>query len=532
MKAIISILFFTIVSTLAFTQENNPEKLLKKAKQFEAEGNRGRAVKMTDSLYQKFPNDIYIAIYKAQLLSGDEKFSEAQTLIEKALEKNSKDFDLLSVYVDILRWSGQYDKSIAYADTILKHYPDNQSAIDKKKKATELKTPTKQADVEYELRLLKINLLVKDKRYDEALKDLAVLMKDYPQDLTLEMYEAKIYAYKQDYKTSIEKHKTLVQKNPDDFDLINQYVDVLRWDNQYEAALAWCEFLLDNEPKNIEVLFKKARIQEALENNKDAMATYRTILAIEPDNQEAADALNRLEELDYKSHIGVFYFLTFFEDQAPWHFSGVEFQHNFKNFPVRAVLTRAHRFGQRATQFEIEAYPKINERMYIHAGLGFSNSSVILPSSRWMGDLYRTFNNGFEGSVGFRSLVFGEVNNFFLSFYGAKYYKNWWFFYRNFIFPPPNDNRVYLTHTFQARYYYNDKDRFTALTFFTGNLPLFAAVLDDNFSSRTTGFNLEHQIKFEKFWLARFGLMVESEEFQVQRFRNRYTLVGILIKRF
>jgi YaiO family outer membrane protein len=149
-----------------------------------------------------------------------------------------------------------------------------------------------------------------------------------------------------------------------------------------------------------------------------------------------------------------------------------------------------------------------------------------------MGDLYRTFDNGFEGSVGFRSLVFGDVNNFFLSFYVAKYHKNWWIFYRNFVLPSSNDNRTYLTHTLQARYYYNDKDRFTAVTLFTGNLPLFAAVLNENFAARTTGINIEHQIKFNLFWLARFGLMLESEEYQVQRFRSRNTLVGMLIKRF
>jgi YaiO family outer membrane protein len=80
-------------------------------------------------------------------------------------------------------------------------------------------------------------------------------------------------------------------------------------------------------------------------------------------------------------------------------------------------------------QFETDFYPKFPPRMYGYFNLGYS-ASALFPRLRTAAEAFRSFNGGWEFSLGLRTLHMSNYNILSLTGTAGKYIGNWYGYLR------------------------------------------------------------------------------------------------------
>jgi tetratricopeptide (TPR) repeat protein len=98
----------------------------------------------------------------------------------------------------------------------------------------------------------------------------------------------------EDYKTLRKVMKTGLGNRPNDND-IKQYLIVacLKTGNE-EEALSLIKGILKRKPGDVSTLLQLARLYEKMGSLDEALETYRKVLSLSPDNEEAQEAYLRL----------------------------------------------------------------------------------------------------------------------------------------------------------------------------------------------------------------------------------------------
>ncbi len=385
----------------------------------------------------------------------------------------------------------------------------------------------------FDVRFLEAKKLERNGNRIEAINQTEKLINEFPNHVEVAIFGAQLQAFEKNHSESLKRLEKLNETYPNNYDILSVYIDVLRWDNQNEKSIQVSNALLQLYPDNEEILIKKGKSLEIQTKNEEALKIFEQVLAKNPTQEDALAAKKRLSQKQYKNHLGVFYYnSSFVEKLAPWHMGGFELMRKTKVFPLRAQLTTATRYDEFATQLEMEAYPKLSAKMSAHVGLGFANNLKIFPDWRSTLDIYRTLPKKFEVSLGFRTLKYNNGINMIYAGYLGKYYKNFWFVYRGYVFSPPDENNLYLSHTAMIRRYGKDIDNFTSISFFTGNTPFSVGWLNQIYGVTTQGINVEQQVKIKMDRILKLGFMYENEEYAPEKTRNRLTFMFTLINRF
>lgn len=69
----------------------------------------------------------------------------------------------------------------------------------------------------------------------------------------------------------------------------------------FEEALQCCQKVLEGDPNNVKVLYRKAQAQAGEKDYEGAMATLKEAHTIEPANQEIKSYYTKVQQLD-KAH--------------------------------------------------------------------------------------------------------------------------------------------------------------------------------------------------------------------------------------
>jgi tetratricopeptide (TPR) repeat protein len=88
--------------------------------------------------------------------------------------------------------------------------------------------------------------------------------------------------------------KAGIKNNPKDKDLRKYLVFAYLKTGEDDLAVTQLNEILKLSPDDISILMQLARLQEKLGKLEDALATYRKIMDISPDHEEAGDAYLRL----------------------------------------------------------------------------------------------------------------------------------------------------------------------------------------------------------------------------------------------
>jgi YaiO family outer membrane protein len=279
-------------------------------------------------------------------------------------------------------------------------------------------------------------------------------------DVDTRLLLARIYAWEKDYKNARIEFGRVIDAKPGYSDARIGLIDAELWSGRTRHALVRVDQGLALDPDDPDLLDRRARCLEKLGRYDEALKAQRRAVKLDPENEDYRRRLRSLEAKALRNAIKLDYRYEDFPDDFidPWHLAYLQYGHRFDWGSLLFRVDWAGRFGSTGVQYEVDSYPKLPRRMYLYLNFGFSSSSLF-PDRRYGAELYKNFDKGWEGSIGFRRLEFDENDVMIYTGTVAKYWRNYWFSLR------PNFSKSDFTRSrslnLVTRYYYGDREEFS-----------------------------------------------------------------------
>lgn len=164
-------------------------------------------------------------------------------------------------------------------------------------------------------------------------------------------------------------------------------------------------------------------------------------------------------DLEYQNFGGSF---------SPWTRESVEYLHRLDFGPLIGRLNHGRRFNQSGTQFEVDAYPQLGRGMYLYANAGYSAQSIF-PRTRVGAELYKSFPNALEGSLGFRQLNFRSSHVTLYTGSAGKYMGNDYYVVRPYV--SRREGATAFSGQVMMRRYFATADDHASITATAGKAP-------------------------------------------------------------
>ena len=164
--------------------------------------------------------------FKGLILKQLEKYEEGFEMIETAIELDPKDLHLHFMKYDILASDEKIDEALAAIDEGIKAFPE----------------------METKLMTHKAFLYKKRNNYDKGLEIIDVLWEKNPKDFDILNNKVYWHHYRDEKEESLQAAKELVKLAPDNGNYHDSYGEVLTEFGEYEEALKYFQKALDLDP--------------------------------------------------------------------------------------------------------------------------------------------------------------------------------------------------------------------------------------------------------------------------------------------
>jgi YaiO family outer membrane protein len=337
-------------------------------------------------------------------------------------------------------------------------------------------------------------------------------------------------AWDKQYDAAREELLIVVRAKPNYNDARNALADLELWSDHPAAALAVVDAGLSRDPNNEDFLFKKATAERKLGMLGDARITLDRLLDRNPGHARAASMFASLKVERAKNKFGMGYGYTEIDTLSnAWHGASAQLSRRTGrgSFTLRANWSQ--RFDRTATQFEIDAYPRIVDGLYAYVNYGYS-ADRLYPTHRMGGELYANLPHGIELSAGFRRLEFESSEVTIYTGTVAKYIGSWWISVRPYITPKAvGTSRSYAA---TVRRYFGHRDTFIGVTAGMGSSPGDVQDITDlaRLDSRKIGMRMSWAAS--DLMIIKFGARYGWEEMLGDRERNQFNVAFGIERRF
>ncbi len=246
----------------------------------------------------------------------------------------------------------------------------------------------------------------------------------------------RTYAWDKQYEAGRIALQQVLDNKPSYKDAIHALSDLELWAGNQKQSLEVLNNGLAHHPTAIDLLLKKGKLQVKLEERKGAIKTYKKILTLDPEHQEAKDKLKTLQKTDLKNAINISgKYQTHTDVFGNFYLGSISYKRKTGMGSIIARANFANKFQRNAWQAEIDFYPRLGKGIYAWFNYGYSNTSLF-PNHRLAGELFLGLPKAKEISLGFRQLHFGNNNR--TTIYSASFtqYKgNYMFLLRGNLTP-------------------------------------------------------------------------------------------------
>jgi tetratricopeptide (TPR) repeat protein len=126
-----------------------------------------------------------------------------------------------------------------------------------------------------------------------------------PADMEAHAWRGRLLAWTGHWPQAEAEYRLVLDKFPNDVDVLTGLADVLLWQQKYPEALAVLEEARSAAPQNAEVLVRRARVLSLLQRVAEARAQFRAVLNYDPANPAAITGLASLTgDSRYELRIG------------------------------------------------------------------------------------------------------------------------------------------------------------------------------------------------------------------------------------
>lgn len=302
------------------------------------------------------------------------------------------------------------------------------------------------------------------------------------------------------------------------------YADLEYSAGNYNNALAIIDPGMQNFPRSVPLMIRKARVYEKQERYPELRSVALDILAIDRKNAIARSFLDRaMQQLNFNA-ASVSYDLAVFDEQFPdpWHFLSLDYTTRLKSGSFTARVNFADRLSSSAIQYELEAYPRISKRVYVYVNIGAApGEKVVFPE--WRGGLSIFYNlaKGWETDAGIRYLYYSSGKIFYTASVG-KYVGKYLVGLRGYVVP--DDNNTGRSFFFTVRRFTAGAD-YLQLNIGGGLSPddrLAALHLDRKLRAYSTSISYKRTVGVRSDLL--FRACWQTNEFQVDQWGNQFNL--------
>ena len=281
-----------------------------------------------------------------------------------------------------------------------------------------------------------------------------------PNYADIRIFLGRLYTWSDQVDSAKACFETVLQREPDNEDASIAYADLQYWNDHYKETIAICDEGLKANPNSKDLWLRKAKALAALKDYAGAMVITSALLKTDKSNAAARSLETSIKDDAAKNKIGITYDYTYFDKQfdAPWHLMSVDYGRSTNLGSIIGRINYANRFSSSATQFEIDAYPKISKTFYSYANIGFGDQSNIFPKFKAGFSLFANLPKSFEAELGFRYLKFSGDPTWIYTAYLGKYTGSWLLGARTYITPSNYVQQVSVTYNLLARYYFGGAD--------------------------------------------------------------------------
>lgn len=348
-------------------------------------------------------------------------------------------------------------------------------------------------------------------------------------------YDARVllgslYSWDGEYELARKELKQVLAARPGYLDARYALIDVERWSGNPVVALQLCNQGLGASENDEMLLYKRAFLLEKLGDLKDAAATAKKLLVINPTHKEADSLLDRISETRRRYKVTVDYAYEIFDKTFdPWHHLSFSLSRQTAVGKVIGRINYGYRFGQSAAQYEVDAYPRIRQGTYAYLNAGYS-SSGIFPKTRFGGEIYQGLPRSFEASIGLRHLRFSTSSVTIYTGSAGKYYGNYWLSFRPYVTPSSIGTSFSAAGT--VRRYFEDAENYVTFVAGVGSFPDERNTTLDTYRLKSARFSVDGRKSLGKglFASAYFGF--DTQEIALSRRRNRFSFGTSIEKQF
>lgn len=210
------------------------------------------------------------------------------------------------------------------------------------------------------------------REYEAALEIFRQLAQRNPQDFEARVWAARVESWQGNLRLAEQHYQEVLRDDPGNLEAELGLVDVLSWQGHYQEAGRRLGSLQAEHPENVAILLRQGRLARWQGRRGEALRTFKAVLVLEPDNQQAQQAIEALQwETHYQLAAG--YFFEEFDFAGNTHGQFVEFlYHDLDRLWLLGRFEFQNKFDENNTRYTLGSTYRFFRSTWVRAQVGLA----------------------------------------------------------------------------------------------------------------------------------------------------------------
>ena len=271
---------------------------------------------------------------------------------------------------------------------------------------------------------------VENQHIDDALGIVDERLADAPEDLEAHGWRGRLLSWKGRWSEGEAEYKLVLDKVPNDSEILTGLSDVLLWQKKYTDALEALDRARKISPSDPEILSRRARVLALLGRTPVARSEYQQTLLFDAQNADARTGLDSLSE-NPKHELRVGEDVDLFSYAGAGQTQGVSLSSRWdQRWSTVFGVNIYQRFGQDAVKFLASTAIHLTPQDWFTVGSAIANSQSVVPTNEAF----------FEYGHGFR------IENRWVQGLESSYQQHWFWYQGAHVLTLNTSQIVYLPH--------------------------------------------------------------------------------------
>ncbi len=241
---------------------------------------------------------------------------------------------------------------------------------------------------------------VENQHIDAALAVVDQRLVEAPEDMEAHGWRGRLLAWKGRWSEGQAEYKLVLDKIPNDTDILTGLSDVLLWQHKYTEALQTLDQARKISPSDPEILSRRARVLALLGRTPEARSEYHQTLLFDTQNADARTGLDNLrEDTKHELRIGEDADVFNYADAGQTQGASLNSRWNLQWSTVFGISTY-QRFGEDAVKLLASTAFHFTVRDWFTVGSAVANSQSVVPTNEAFveyGHAFRVENHWVKG---------------------------------------------------------------------------------------------------------------------------------------